>query len=82
MPPQISPCGGTADATDLKSVVQKWTCGFDSHRGQYNYLTSNPRIWGQAKLEPCKREAEIYGRYPDATTLNPLVPLEFLALTQ
>ncbi len=29
-----SPRGGTADATDLKSVDPKWSCGFESHRGQ------------------------------------------------
>ena len=34
--PINSPRGGTADASDLKSDDPKWSCGFDSHRGQFS----------------------------------------------
>lgn len=47
-----SPCGGTADATDLKSVDQKRSCGFDSHQGHLSEVETGHH---PKQSTPCRR---------------------------
>src|SRR4051812_46145525 len=49
-PDDPSPRGGTADASDLKSDDQQWSCGFDSHRGHL-------RMPGSACFQGTRRRA-------------------------
>src|SRR5262245_973715 len=47
------PRGGMADAGDLKSPLQYWGCGFESHRGQSHCLAVR-RITSQA-AKTCRK---------------------------